>query len=409
MPLLKALRRPRVTVQRTPNAAPSLLPIAAWQEALRPGTWGTVWQDEFPWHYVTEEEALDLPVIAGFMQITQSLLLQMPLHGYRKPAPGMAQVPLETDPPILVNPTPGDARTFSDFIVEYLQDMVLYGNYVAVLGPRNAQGWPELMVPIPVGQWQVLTDGINGDYHYLINGERFDKTEIFHVMMNKSCSNLVGRGALQLYRRLIATSVAAERWAALYYEGGAVPPGVLEHPNPELSQDQATLLKNKMRQVAMAREWAVLPSGSKLHVLDGNAEESQLNETRKMNAQQLAMAMGIPGALLGLDSPSLTYRNITDVFQQFITTTVMTYIVPLEQQLSLQCLPRNQEARFFQANVLRPDMAARVTLANEAMGSGLFSRDEARAFFDLGAIHFIETSQSPLEDQGQQQEEVPDE
>lgn len=406
MPLLKALRRPRVSVYRTPNATQSLLPIAAWQEALRPGTWGTAWQDDFPWHYVTEEEALDLPVIAGFMQITQSLLLQMPLHGYRKPAGNLPQVPLDVDPAVLINPTPGDGRTFVDFIVEYLQDMVLYGNYVAVLGPPNAQGWPEVMVPIPVGQWQIITEGQQGGYYYQINGIRYEQPEIFHVMLNKSCSNLVGRGALQLYRRLIASSVAAERWAGLYFEGGAVPPGVLEHPNPELSQDQATLLKNKMRQVAMAREWAVLPSGSKLHVLDGNAEESQLNETRKMNAQQLAMALGIPGALLGLDSPSLTYRNITDVFQQFITTTVMSYLVPLEQQLSLQCLPRNQEARFFQANVLRPDMEARVKLANEAMSSGLFTRDEARAFFDLGAIHFIETSQSPMENQAQP-EEVP--
>ena len=407
MPLLKALRRPPVKVTRTASAAPNLLPIAAWQEALRPGTWATTWQDDFPWHYVTEEEALDLPVIAGFMQITQSLLLQMPLHGYRKPGPGQPQIPLDSDPAILVNPTPGDARTFTDFIVEYLQDMVLYGNYVAVLGPRNTQGWPELMVPIPVGQWQIVTEGTLGKYHYLINGIRYEQQDIFHVMLNKSCSNLVGRGALQLYRRLIATSVAAERWAALYYEGGAVPPGVLEHPNPDLTQEQAGLLKNKMRHVAMAREWAVLPSGSKLHVLDGNAEESQLNETRRMNAQQLAMAMGIPGALLGLDSPSLTYRNITDVFQQFITTTVMSYLVPLEQQLSLQCLPRNQEARFFQANVLRPDMEARVKLANEAMGSGLFTREEARAFFDLGAIHFIETSQSPKEGQQPAQEEVP--
>lgn len=396
MPLLKALRRPHVRLYRNP--VPGLMAAIP---GLFPGQLGTAWAEPFPWHYVTEEEALDLPVIAGFMQITSSLLLQMPLHGYRKQGTG-PQVALESDPPILVNPTPGDGRTFGDFIVEYLTDMVLYGNYVAVLGPPNPQGWPDLMVPIPTGQWEVVSDGIEGDYHYLINGIRYEKERVFHVMMNKSCSNLVGRGALQLYRRLIASSVAAERWAALYFEGGAVPPGVVKHPNPELSQEQANLLKTKMKAVAQSREWAVVPGGTELQVLDGNAEESQLNETRKLNAQQLAMAMGIPGALLGLDSPSLTYRNITDVFQQFITTTVMSYIVPLEQQLSLQCLPRNQEARFFQANVLRPDMGARVTLANEAMSTGLFSRDEARAFFDLGAIHFIDTSASPLADQPQQ-------
>jgi HK97 family phage portal protein len=405
MPLLKALRRPHVKLWRNALPASSLAPVAAWQAHLRPDVWETVWTDQFPWHYVTEEEALDLPVVAGFMQITSSLLLQMPLHGYRK-LPNGRQEPVDIDPPILLNPTPGDGRTFTDFITEYLSDMMLYGNYVAILGPPNAQGWPDVMVPIPVGQWQIITDGNEGAFHYLINGIRYEQPEVFHVMMNKSCSNLVGRGALQLYRRLIASSVAAERWAALYFEGGAVPPGVVEHPNPDLTPEQAALLKAKMKQVAMAREWAVVPGGTKLSVLDGNAEESQLNETRRMNAQQLAMAMGIPGALLGLDSPSLTYRNITDVFQQFLTTTVMAYVVPLEQQLSLQCLPHNQEARFFQANVLRPDMAARVQLANEAMGSGLFTRDEARAFFDLGAIKFMETSDSPLPDTVQPEEVV---
>src|SRR4051812_25927248 len=188
MPLLKALRRPHVKLHRNPLAAQSLLPIAAWQEAERPGTWGTAWQDDFPWHYVTEEEALDLPVIAGFMQITQSLLMQMPLHAYRQPRGG-PQIPLEVDPPVLINPTPGDGRTFVDFIVEYMQDMVLYGNYVAVLGPPNAQGWPEVMVPIPVGQWQINDQGTLGDYYYLINGRKYDKSEVFHVMLNKSCSD----------------------------------------------------------------------------------------------------------------------------------------------------------------------------------------------------------------------------
>lgn len=395
MPLLTLLSRAKPTVRYqggTPGVA-SLAGIARWQEALRPGSWSTVWADDFPWYHVTEEEALGLPVIAGFMNITSSLLLQMPLHGYRS-IPGSDQTEaLASDPAILVNPTPGPGRTFVDFITEYLHDMVLYGNYVAVLGPKNMAGWPDMMVPIPIGQWNVMSDP--SGIWYEINNERYTPDEVFHVMMNKDANDLIGKGALQLYRRLITSSVAAERWAALYFEGGAVPPGVLEHPNPELTQEQAIGLKAKMKAVAQAREWAIVPGGSKLHVLDGNAEESQLNETRKLNGQQLAMAMGIPGALLGLDSPSLTYRNITDVFQQFITTTVMSYIVPLEQQLTAQTLPRTTEARFNQANVLRPNLEARVTLATQCLQSGLFTRDEARSFFDLGAP--LGTSVSPEE------------
>lgn len=368
--------------------------VAAWQEILRPGSWATAFEgDGFPWWHVTEEEALGLPVIAGFMNITSSLLLQMPLHGYRK-IPGSDQTEaLEVDPPILVNPTPGPTRTFVDFITEYLHDMVLYGNYVAVLGPKNTAGWPDMMVPVPIGQWNVMTDP--SGHWYEINNARYEPSEVFHVMMNKDANDLIGKGALQLYKRLIASAVAAEQWAALYFEGGAVPPGVVKHPNPELTQEQAVGLKAKMKAVAMAREWAILPGGSELEVLDSNAEDSQLNETRKVNSQELAMAMGIPGALLGLDSPSLTYRNITDVFQQFITTTVMSYIVPLEQQLSHQTLPRTTTARFNQANVLRPDLEARVNLATQTLQAGLFSRDEARSFFDLGAP--LGTSVSPGE------------
>jgi HK97 family phage portal protein len=385
MPLLNLLQRaaPKVFYQGGGALGTSLLSIARWQEAMRPGSWASTMTGEFPWHYCTEEEALDLPVVAGFMSITSSLLLQMPLIGYRRNPDG-TQTPINPSPPILVNPAPAPGRTFVDFITEYINSMVLYGNYVAILGPKNAAGWPEMMAPIPMGQWSVNSE--QGRRWYEVNGTTFQADRVFHVMMNKSTGDLVGKGALQLYKRLIASSVAAEKWAALYFEGGAVPPGVVKHPNPELTQAQADALKTKMKAVAREREWAVVPGGTDLEVLNSNAEESQLNETRKLNAQQLAMAMGIPGALLGLDSPSLTYRNITDVFQQFLTTTVMSYIVPLEQQLSSQCLPRTTAARFNQAAVLRPDMAARVDLATKAMTADLMSREEARAFFILDAL-----------------------
>src|SRR5262245_24411790 len=278
MPLLELLRaRPKVHLQGGAPFSNSLASIARWQEFMRPGSWSQTWVDDYPWHYVTEEEALDLPVMAGFLSITSSLLLQMPLHGYRKLPDGQEE-PLETDPPVLVNPTPGPTRTFVDFITAYIMDMVLYGNYVAVLGPKNSAGWPDMMVPVPVGQWsvQVTTEG---RHHYEIGDQVYQPDQVFHVMRNKDVGNLVGKGALQMYRRLIASSVAAERWAAMFFEGGAVPPGVMEHPNPDLTQGQADALKGKLRLMARQREWAVVPGGSKLTVLESDAESSQLNET----------------------------------------------------------------------------------------------------------------------------------
>src|SRR6187551_3481637 len=201
MPLLGALMRAKPSPVRLTGGSQgqNLVPVAQWQNAMF-GNWPMV--SEFPWWYVTQEEALDLPVVGGFIGITSSLLLQMPLHGYRNENGQM--IPLAQDPPILDNPAPGPSRTFGDFINEYLRDMVLYGNYVAILGPPNAAGWPDVMAPVPAGQWQINTQERNGfsTYNYLINGRTYEPERIFHVTMNQLTGELVGRGILSLYKRL---------------------------------------------------------------------------------------------------------------------------------------------------------------------------------------------------------------
>jgi HK97 family phage portal protein len=369
--LLTRARPPRILKSANKGDA-SLVPLAVWQGW--PG-----YDTTFPW--ATEDQVLGLPVVGGFLGITTSLLYQMPLRGYRG-----GQL-LTQDPAVLQNPTPGPARTFADFISEYLRDIFLFGNYVAVLGPKNSAGWPDMFVPVPNGQWEIQV--VEDQYTYLVNGYQYQPEEVFHVAKDALTDSLVGRGILSLYPELVSSCVAAEAWAASYFQGGAVPPGALKHPNPELTQAQADNLKAKMKSVAMLREWAILPGGTELQVLSADAEKAQLNETRKLNSQQLAMAVGIPGALLGLDAPSLTYRNITDVFQQFITTTVMSYLVPLEQQFTLQCLPRGMYARFLPGAVLRPDLESRVNLATQTVQAGLYTAEEALVVFNLGPADSI--------------------
>ena len=354
--------------------------IPPWQNPLF-ANWPGWENSSFPWHYVTEREALDLPVVGGFLSILTGIVLQMPLHAYQ----GSRNIGDRciSDPLVLRNPTPGPGRTFAMWVEEYLREMVLHGNYVAVLGPTDSTGWPALMYPVPCYQWNIRTYGDSPEYMYEINGDVYRPQDVFHVKVKSMVGDLVGKGLMELYPRLIASSVAAETWAAMYFEGGAVPPAQIEHPNPELTQPQADELKAKWRAAVKTREAVVTPQGTIIHALDSNAEDAQLSETRRMNDQQLAMALGIPGALLGLDAPSLTYRNIVDVYQQFITSTVMGYLIPLEQQLTLQCLPRTHQAYFGTTEVLRPDLAARMDIATSGLSAGLYTSDEARALVDL--------------------------
>lgn len=394
MTLLQILERavkPRINQQ----VGTDLAQVAAWQAGLfgtfPPGT------AAYPVRYASEAETLGLSVVGGFLNIVTGLVLQMPLHAYR----GNRNIGnrVATDPAIIRNPAPGPGRTFAHWVEEYLRDIILHGNYVAVLGPPDKTGWPGFMYPVPCEQWTIVhTDVERGIYHYEVNGTPYAPVDIFHVRVNARTGELVGRGICELYAGLIASSVAAERWSATYFDGGAVPPAQIEHPNPDLTEEQAIALKAKYNAAVKAHEAVVTPAGTVVKPLSSNAEDAQLNDTRRQNMQQLAMAIGIPPALLGLDSPSLTYRNITDVFQQFITTTVMGLLVPLELQLTEQTLSRPLSA-FFSANeVLRPDIAERVGIAVDGLAQGLFTATEARALVDLPPAEVTDLGQRILND-----------
>lgn len=322
--------------------------------------------------WVSEDEATDLAPVAGFLNILSALVLQMPLGAY------VGTEVVAPTPPVLRNPVPGGNRVLGDWLGEVLRDLALFGNYVALLGGPSWTGWPDTMSPVPFGSWSVDDRGT-----YLVGGQRYAPDAVFHVARGRRTGERVGRGLMQGHRRLLASAVAAESWAARYFDGGAVPPAVLTHPDPELTQDKAETLKAKLRAATRSRTAVVVPTGTTLTPLSSDADSAQLGETRRWNALQLCQALGIPAALLGLDAPSLTYRNIQDVFSQFVATTVMGYLAPLEAQLSAQCLPRTMVAKFDTNAVLRPDLAARVALAVQGLGGNVYTPEEARALLDL--------------------------
>lgn len=318
----------------------------------------------------SEEATLDLPVVSGFLNIACSLVLQMPLGAFA----GSQQV--SPTPQVLRNPVPGPNRVFHDFVCEYARDMALHGNYLAVLGNPVGDGWPNVMYPVPFGQWTMTDAG-----YYRIGADLYRPQDVFHVRRGCRTGEHMGRGLLETHRRLVAGCVAAEDWASQYYTGGAVPPVAVTAP--EMTQEQAEMLKARFDMAARSRKAVITQVGTTITALNSDAEKAQLGESRKWGAQQTAMALGIPGAMLGLDAPSLTYRNITDVFQQFISTTIMSYLTPLEMQLSMQCLPRTLTAKFDPSALLRPDLAARVELAAKGIAANIYTAAEARALVDL--------------------------
>ena len=333
--------------------------------------------------YLDEQAVLGVPAVSASLSLLAAYVTQMPLQAVNDMT--TPPTPVEPTPLVIRNPL-GDARasnnTFQDWIEPVLRDLALYGNYLAVLGDVSWDGWPNIVYPVPVEAWSVeLHEGVRV---YTIGTDHYDASEVLHVKINARNGELVGRGLMNTNKATLAAAIAAERWAGSYFTSGTIPSMHVQHPNPDLTQTQADDLKAKLRMSqAGGRDAVITPVGTQIDVLPTDAESAQLVEARRWSNIALAIALGVQPAMLGLEGPSMTYRNIAEVNQQTINTTVMRYLVPVEQAMSAQCLPRGQRARFATAALVRPDLGERIAQAQQALAAGIISVDEARAWLDL--------------------------
>jgi HK97 family phage portal protein len=340
--------------------------------------------------YVSEWMARGVPALTAGMRLISGVAMQLPLRQKRGDE--------VLDPPatIISNPTPGPNRTAADFIDEYISDVLLYGNYAALLGPLDSTGWPMSLIPLDVTTVSVARDPATWQPVYSLEGmeEYLPADRIFHVAIDKRSGELTGRGVLPTMTAAIAASLAADAYAGQYFTSSAVPSGVITDTRPNLTQDQATELKQKwMQATAGTRVPVVIPPSTTFQPLATDADKAQLVQARQWDATMVAMILGVPPFLLGIETQRHTYTNAESEFGRFITTTMMRLLTPLESQISAQCLPRGNKAEFWTGALLRADTTTRANAAVSLYGAEIITLEEARTLAGFPAAGGPEESE----------------
>lgn len=326
-----------------------------------------------PW--VTEWAARQVPALTAGMRLISGVVMQMPLRQKR----GGTYV--DPPAPIIANPAPGPNRSPAEFVDEYCSDVLLFGNYVALIGPPDSTGWPTQLIPLDVTHVSVARDPDTLQPVYAIEGvdELIPADRMFHVAIDKRSGELRGRGMIPTLSAAIGSALAADAYAGRYFTDSGMPSGVITDTRPNLTNDQAAELKRAwMSAVNGAPAPVVVPSSTSFQPLATDADKAQLVQARQWDAQTVAMALGVPPFLLGIESQRHTYTNAENEFGRFVTTTIMRLLTPLEQQLSLQCLPRGNIVEFFTGALLRPDTLTRAQAAVTLYGGGIITLREAR-------------------------------
>lgn len=324
-----------------------------------------------------EAEAMSLPPFGRGVALLANAVAGTKWWAVRwDPTLGVS-IRLPDQPAVLTDPDPmTDPWQYRWAAVE---DLILYGNHFALFGDLDFRtlrpGW---LVPVPAAEVWLVIDPITGSWSWTVGGDLVSHDEVLHVSAGNRSGEVLGRGVLRQYADSLGGFVAAEVHTGGYFAGGALPPAVLQSP-AVLTQDQATDLKTKWREMTNTREPVILPSGYVLTPLVSNAEQAQLVESRMWNAQLVAMTLGIPSYKLGLPGASMTYQNIESADIEFVRDSVDRYASPLSEAFSKWLLPRGTTVAWDYAGRMRADAKTTADVLAVLLSSKAITVDEARA------------------------------
>lgn len=327
------------------------------------------WVDTYAGVTVDTATTLSVPAIWRAVTMIADDVGSLPIHAYR----GITR--LQPTPRILRQPNPLETpmETFSAMAAALL----LHGNYIALKGPANSTGYPDFIIPVNPEKVSIFVR--DGERGYRIDDVVYDARDVFHIKGFALPGEVAGVGIIAAQRQGIGAAIAVMEYAARYFDGGAMPSYLIKSENPDLTEEEAQLLKQKWVEHygGRSRIPAVMNSSTDIEVLTANANDAQLVEARNQSILDSANMVGVPGNAVGAPNTSRTYTNTELQALEYIKTSLRPIVTRIEQSMST-LLPNGQEARMSYDALLRPDTLTRYQAHKIALEAGFLTVDEVR-------------------------------
>jgi HK97 family phage portal protein len=345
--------------------------------------------------------ALEVSVVGACIQKIAQTIASLDVDVYR--VDGEKQERIDHPLRSLIRRSPVEGFTAFDFWERVVSDAYLFGRSF-VLIHRDTSGRVEALEPLDPMKLKdaELADG-RAAYMDTDTNEVHLEEELLIVKAFR------GRSPIETNRRSIGLMRAAEGYASGFFSSGGNVSGVLSTDHT-LSDEQFERLRSSWHSrnhgPSGAHRTAILENGVKFERVGANPEAAQLNAARKFQAEQIALAMGVPPALLGLDT-GVTYSNTEEQGKHFATFTIGPLVRRIEQEVHLKLIAESEsdrtEIRFQMSTLLRPNVKDAGEYYSRLLAAGVVSINEARERLenlnpiDGGDTHFVAVNLAPLD------------
>lgn len=332
---------------------------------------------------VTPETALTHPAVLGAVRLMAELTASLPMVVYERTESGRRRA---EDHPVyrLLHESPNPTMAPFTFKEAVALHLLLYGN-AYVLVQWDETGTPAALWPLHPSRVEVQRTPAGVILYQVttVDGKRttYPADDVLHVPL-LALDGITGRSPVQLAREAIGAALAAEEHAAGYFANAARPSGVLK-TNGVLSPEAAKRLRESW-QAAYGHGkagTALLEDGIEFMPISGNAQESQLIESRQYAMRAIAAALRIPPHLLDPTARG-TYANVETQSLEFLTFSLQPFLTRLEEAFTLKLFLPDERDRYFVEfltdGLLRTDTRTRYMAYQIAIESGFMTVDEVR-------------------------------
>ncbi len=344
--------------------------------------------------FVNEEIAMRFSAVWACVRIVSEPIGTIPWKYYQITDNGSREV---TDDAIhqLLKVRPNPEMSPITFKVLMMMCTMLWGNGYAEIERRGVLGVPRALWPIHPSRVKVKRNTA-GRVVYIVKESVGPDTvlpqaNMFHIK-GPGPDGLTGYSVVQLARESISLGLATEQHGATFFGNGAVPGFVLKTPNKfkvDEHEQFKKLWNDEFKGSTKSHKMAVLYGGMEPHMIGIPPEDSQYLETRKFQVLEIARWFRVPPHKLA-DLQRSTFNNIEHQSIEFVTDSLLPWVIRMEQEADYKLIPPKDTGSFFTRMKLealqRGD--SKTQHKNFAIGRqwGYYSVNDIRGMLDLNKL-----------------------
>ena len=348
---------------------------------------------------VNARTSMQMTAVYSCVRVLAEGVASLPLHVYQSAEDGSTKKAVDSPLYFLLHNEPNPEMTSFVFRETLMTHLLLWGNaYAQII--HNGRGEAVALYPLMPDRMTVDRDD-NGRlfYEYMTSYDdaktmpngivRLSPRDVLHIP-GLGFDGLVGYSPIAMAKNAVGMAIACEEFGARFFEKGAAPVGVLEHPG---TLEKPEKLRENWQSVyggsGNAGKVAVLEEGMKSSPISIPPDQAQFIETRKFQLDEIARIYRVPPHMIG-DLEKSSFSNIEQQSLEFVKYTLDPWISRWEQALERALLlPSERHDHFIKFNVdglMRGDYVSRMNGYAIARQNGWMSANDIRELENLDRI-----------------------